>query len=91
MPLILLINPKVGKDRCPYTEDRAAREPLAILALGSYVKTAEIEVRLLDAVLYEEELGMIIRSFEEGKSRVRDRVLSVPKAKYADDSRAPQP
>ena len=55
MSLILLINPKVGKDRCPCPEDRAAREPLAILALGSYVKTAEIEVRLLDAVLYEEE------------------------------------
>lgn len=55
LPLIVLINPKLGKNRRPYPENYAAREPLSILALGSYAKRAGIEAELIDAVLYEEE------------------------------------
>lgn len=55
MSLVVLINPKLGKNRSPHAEDYAAREPLSILALGSHVKRAGIEVNLIDAVLYEEE------------------------------------
>lgn len=55
MPLIVLINPKLGKNRSSHPKDYAAREPLSILALGSYVNRFGIEVKIIDSVLYEEE------------------------------------
>ena len=55
MLFIVLINPKLGKNRKAHPLDYAAREPLSILALGSYVKSVGFEVKLIDAILYEEE------------------------------------
>ncbi|MBU2540756.1 MAG: B12-binding domain-containing radical SAM protein [Candidatus Omnitrophica bacterium] len=55
MPLILLINPKFRKDLQPCPQNIAAREPLSILALGSYIKKIDLEVKLIDVVLYKEE------------------------------------
>lgn len=55
MSSVVLVNPKLGKNRNPHPDNYAAREPLSILTLGSYLKNAGIEAKLIDAVLYEEE------------------------------------
>jgi len=55
MVQVLLINPKIGRNRKAHPDDYAAREPLSILVLGSYLKDAGVDVKLIDAVLYDED------------------------------------
>lgn len=55
MARVILINPKIEKDLRALPSNVAGREPLAILTLGSYLKKFEVDVRLIDTIIYKEE------------------------------------
>lgn len=52
---IVLINPRVSAIRSGYTSSDAAREPLGILAIGSYLQHYGYQVDIIDSNLYDED------------------------------------
>lgn len=54
MPKVVLINPMAGASRLEQQSSNAAREPLGLLAVGSYLKQHSYQVEILDANLYPE-------------------------------------
>lgn len=55
MKNIVLINPRLTSSRLPYKKNEAAREPLGVLAIGSFLQIHGYEVGIIDAKLYSEE------------------------------------
>lgn len=54
MPKVVLISPRVSANRLGHQSTDAAREPLGLLAVGSYLKHHGYQVEILDANLYPE-------------------------------------
>lgn len=54
MPKVVLISPKVGASRLGHKSSDAAREPLGLLAIGSYLKYHGYKVVILDTNIYSE-------------------------------------
>ena len=55
MSKVVLINPRVGASNLGQQSSDAAREPLGLLGVGSYLKHHGYQVEILDANLYSEE------------------------------------
>jgi radical SAM superfamily enzyme YgiQ (UPF0313 family) len=54
-PNLVLINPRTNSRRLPFKESYAAREPLGLLAVASFLKSHGYDTKIIDAKLYEEE------------------------------------
>ncbi|OGW48170.1 MAG: hypothetical protein A2Y66_02375 [Nitrospirae bacterium RBG_13_41_22] len=55
VPKVVLISPRVGACRLGHQSTDAAREPLGVLAVGSYLKHHGYQVQILDANLYSDD------------------------------------
>lgn len=55
MSNIVLVNPRLSSSRLPYNDKCAAREPLGILAVGSFLQNYGYEIKIIDAKLYNED------------------------------------
>lgn len=55
MKNIVLVNPRTTAGRLPNKEKYAAREPLGILAVGSFLQHYGYNIRIIDANLYHED------------------------------------
>ncbi len=61
---IVLINPRISSSRLPYNGKYAAREPLGVLAIGSFLQNYGYEIRIIDSNLYsEDEINKKLNSF----------------------------
>lgn len=52
---IVLINPRLSSSRLPYNEKYAPREPLSILAIGSFLQSFGYKIVIIDTNLYHED------------------------------------
>ena len=69
-PRVILINPKVSKNRSAAPTTEAVREPLSILALGSFIEQRGFSVKLIDTVLCEEvKIQQLLQEFIHENTR----------------------
>lgn len=52
---IVLINPRLSSSRLPYNGEYAPREPLSILAIGSFLQNFGYKIVIIDTNLYTED------------------------------------
>lgn len=69
MPNVVLINPRTSSSRLPYKEKYAAREPLGILAIGSFLQSYGHKVRIVDTHLYSDD---------EVKEKLKSLMIGIP-------------
>ncbi len=69
---VVLINPRTSSSRLPYNKKYAAREPLGIMAIGSFMQHYGYNVKIIDTILYSED-----EEKEKVKSFVDDETIFV--------------